>query len=183
MRHHLIAERYAKALSSAIDSAEELEEALDALRDFAEVYEGHPELRQAIENPVLTLDVRKAVLEEVVKRSGMPEIACGFIRTLFLRGRISLLADVLELLDRVVNKRLGRVRAEVTTAVPLTESHTEKIRKSLSDFARKEVHLTTEVDASIIGGVVVRMEGTVFDGSLRARLARMKLALMAEETG
>ena len=183
MRHHLIAERYAKALSSAIDSAEELEEALRALQDFAQVYENHAELKPAIENPSLALEVRKAILDEVVDRSGMPEYACGFIRTLFLRGRISLLPDVIELLDRVVNKRLGRVRAEVTTAVALTESHTERIRKSLSDFARKEVLLSTQVDDSIIGGVVVRMEGAVFDGSLRARLARMKQALLAEETG
>ena len=183
MRHHLIAERYAKALSSAIDSAEELEEALAALREFAEVYENHGELRQVIENPALTREVRKAILDEVVERSGMPQYACGLIRTLFLRGRISRLADVLELLDRIVNQRLGRVRAEVTTAVPLSESHAERIRKSLSDFAQKEVLLRTEVDDSIIGGVIVRMEGAVYDGSLRARLARMKLALLAEETG
>jgi len=78
----------------------------------------------------------------------------------------------------LVDERLGRVRAEVTAAVPLDEGVGSRLARRLAAVAGKQVVLETTVDPGLLGGMVARIQGTVYDGSLRAQLARLREQLV-----
>ena len=79
--------------------------------------------------------------------------------------------------DRL-NRKLGVVRARVTTATPLPAEKAEALRQRLSEVTGRQVTLGTHVDPAIIGGVVTQIDSTVYDGSVTRQLARMRQKLV-----
>jgi F-type H+-transporting ATPase subunit delta len=76
---------------------------------------------------------------------------------------------------------LERVGAEVTTAIPLNDEETARLKKSLAVYAGREIRMTTTVDPAIVGGVVARIGDRIIDGSLRTRLARLKQNVISHD--
>jgi F-type H+-transporting ATPase subunit delta len=183
MKNYLAAQRYAKALSGAIPDPEPLERALSWLQDFAALLADHAELRSVLQNPAIQSTARLAVLDEVLVKTGADPILRSFVHELFRRGRMDIVAEIADVFGRIADQRLNRVTARVTTAQPVTDEQAERIRAGLSSYARKDVRLRIKVDQAIIGGLVVKMDGTVIDGSLRARLKQLRSALLSEENG
>jgi len=181
MSEYLVAERYVRALSGSIDDDAKLEGAVEGLAAFAVLLMDHPDLRTVLEDPAVPPEKRRAILADVLAAGKFPEPLAGFIRALFDRKRLGLLTVIRERFAAVVDERLNRVTAHVTTATDLTAEQEETLRLGLTTYSGKTVRLETEVDTDIIGGVVVRLDGSVIDGSLRARLDRVKHALLAEE--
>lgn len=181
MSEYLVSERYVRALSASIEDDAQLERTLDALDAFAGLLEEHPDLHAVLQDPAVPPRKRRAILNDVLSVAKLPDPIPGFLRTLFNRKRLGLLSTIRERFAGIVDERMNRVTAYVTTATQLTTAQEEKIRLGLSAYSGKTVRLETEVDADIIGGVVVRLDGSVIDGSLRARLDRVKHALLAEE--
>lgn len=182
MIDHLIAERYANGLSAAVTDDSTLEPILEGLQDLAEVYAENTELRSVLANPSITLASRKQVLNDVLDAAQLPVLAKGLVRTLFERGRIGSLTAVSVLFSQIVDERLNRTTAEIITASPLTGDQEERIVAAMTKRSGKTVRLSHTRDPDILGGVVVKLQGTVIDGSLRTRLARVKEALLAKET-
>ncbi len=182
MKHYLIAERYAKGLSAAIPDSSQLESVLAGVMRLGELYETEHNLRSAVANPAIDVDKRAAVLTEVLKEENLSTVVTRLADVLLHRGRISLLPDVASVFAMIVDERLNRVTASVTTAVALSDSQRDRLKSSLEKFSGETVSLDCDVDAAILGGVVTRMGGTVIDGSLRTRLERMKHTLLVEET-
>lgn len=181
MKNHLIAERYAKALSASIESDERLDGILEGLQDLAETYAENHDFRTVLESPAVDPKVRQKILDDVMTRVQVSGEAAAFVRTIFKRGRIAMLGDIISMFRTTVDERLNRVLARVTTAVSLTPEQEGRIQKGLSAYSGKTVRITTDVDPDIIGGIVVRLHWSVIDGSLRARLQRAKQTLLAEE--
>lgn len=179
--NHLVAKRYARGLSEAIPDTADLEEALKSLEDMCDTYGEHPTLRTLLETPAVGATTREKILEEVLNVHEMPLVAKRFVLTLFKRHRINLLREATSAFGVLVDQRLNRVVAHVTTALELSPGQEEKLRAKLSTYSDSTVRLEKKVDKEIIGGVVVRLGGTVLDGSLRAQLNRVKESLLAEE--
>lgn len=179
--NHLVAERYAKGLSESIPDAADLEEALKGLEDMCETYGEHQTLRTLLETPAVPAATREKILEAVLDVHEMPPVAKRFVLTLFERHRINLLREATSTFGVLVDKRLNRMVAHVTTALELSPGQEEKLCEKLSEYSGSTVRLEKEVDTEIIGGVVVRLGGSVLDGSLRAQLNRVKESLLAEE--
>lgn len=182
MKDHLIAERYAKALAACIEDDGQLDARLATLQDIAEVYHDHPNLSVVLANPAIRRETREKILDEVLALAGTADVVADFVRTLYRRGRIETLPNVATLFGDMVDERMNRISAHVTTAAPLTPEHEQQIQKGLEAYSGKSVYVTTTVDPGIIGGVVVRLDGAIIDGSLRARFERVKQTLLAEET-
>ena len=181
MSEHLVSERYVRALSASVEDDAQLERTLDALDSFAGLLEEHAELHAVLQDPAVPPLKRRVILDDVLSVAKLPEPMPGLLRTLFDRNRLGLLSAIRERFAAVVDERLNRVTAQVTTATKLSAGQERNIRSGLSAYSGKTVRLETEVDEEIIGGVVVRLDGSVIDGSLRARLDRVKHALLAEE--
>lgn len=183
MKNYLAAQRYARALNDSIAEPERLEPALSDLQAFAALLSENADFRWVLRNPALQASQRAAVLDEVLQKMGGDPLVANLARELLRRGRIDIVEEAVETFGRMVDRRLNRVTARVTTAQAVTDDQAERIRAGLSSYSNRDVRLKTRIDPKIIGGVVVRLDGTVIDGSLRARLKQLRNALLSEENG
>jgi F-type H+-transporting ATPase subunit delta len=169
-----VARRYAQAIFE-IGTSKGLYEAfateIDAL---AAVYASSPELRQTLENPVFKLDQRRSILEKILPRVAPSREVRNFALLLLERGRIQTLPGVARAYAELVDQKLGRVRATVTSAQPLDASTQTAVQRALERRTGKRVVLSTSTDPNLIGGIVARVGDLVFDGSLRTRLESLK---------
>lgn len=182
MSIRLIAERYARATAEAIADDDHLARVLDDLRTFSALYEAESELRGVLESPAVPPKRRRELLSALLERSGGDETANRLLLRLLERGRIGLAPQVTAALERHLDARLNRARAQVTSAGELSAEQLERIRTGLERRSGKKVEIQATRDPELLGGVVVQMGSTVIDGSLRARLNQIKSALLAEES-
>ena len=180
MKNHLLAERYARALCESLRD-DELEQAAEAFRSFSDLYEDRHDIRSVLANPSLAIKQRKAVLEQVLAKMAMPPVVAGLIQVMLRRGRIALVSDVADSIEVQVDQRLGRVGAIATSAIPLPEEAREALKTGLAQYSGKDVRLTYRVDPDVVGGVVVRLDGLLLDGSLRTRLKRLADSVLSHD--
>ncbi len=181
MSTQLVAQRYTRALVASVEDDAQLDGVLASLVDFSATYAEHGELRRALENPSIAYKIREQLFGEIIDRLEGPVVARNFLMTLFQRGRIAEIESVVSTLGHVVDGRLKRAHAHVTVASELDPEQRRKVESGLENYTKKSIQMETHVDPEILGGVVVRMDGTVIDGSLRSRLGRIREALLNEE--
>jgi F-type H+-transporting ATPase subunit delta len=172
--------RYARALAGAARSANRLEEVAGELASAAE-WLRDPELGAALASPIIAADARDKLLAELSTSLKLSELTQNFLALLVANQRINEIVGIDRSYRDLVDKELGRVRAELRTARPLPDASTEEIRSGLSKAHGLEVLLNTETDASLVGGLTVEIEGRVYDGSVRTQLVELARALTRGE--
>lgn len=178
MKNFLLAERYANALSSVLEDAA-LDAASNQLSEFAAAYADFERLRNVLSSPAIDLETREALLREVMAAMDVSEPVVRLAVVLLTRGRIAILSDVSVVFCMLVDERLNRVRAAVTTAEAITEEQRRRLAAALKAWANKEVLMQEEVAPEILGGVIARLQGTIIDGSVRTRVERLRDELLA----
>ncbi len=174
-----IANRYARALADVIIERRETNDVIADLDAFARMMNGHDQLRDLFASPVLSLDRKRAVLDELLTRMKLRPTSENFLRLLLTNSRLHSLDQMLRALAREIDARTGIVSAEVTTARELGEQEMALLRDKLKAATGKDVRLQFRTDPNIIGGVVTRIGSTVYDGSIKSQLAQMKRKLVA----
>ena len=173
-----IANRYARAL---VDLAVETNtsEALSAnLTELASFFkEDGAELFSFLRNPVFDAEERRAVLDDLVPRLGLHEFAVNLLRVLSDRDRMSLFPAIESLFTEAMDEKAGRVRVHVRTVDPLTPQLEAEIRTAFEQSTGKQVILQASIDPSLIGGLVARIGGKVFDASIKTRLEGLRRRL------
>lgn len=181
MKSFLAADRYARSLNRLVLDDRETELVARELDHLAALYESSPELRSALANPALHEPVRLAILEGVLDRCAAPEVVRKLAAVMLRRRRIYLLPEVARLFDAESDRRLNRVEADITSAVPLNDDQARRVIDALESYTGKHVRAEFDVDPELIGGVRARIEDVILDGSLRNRLERLKEHLLPEE--
>jgi F-type H+-transporting ATPase subunit delta len=172
-----LAKRYAKALADVAAASGDLETVRQEVRDIADLLRGHRELSRFLCNPsVLRRDKLKA-LEGIVGGIRLRPLTVTFLRMVLSAGRLGELEGIVRAYEALVDERLGRVKAEVTTAVTLDGERRERLRQRLEQVAGKRVYLEIQQDPKILGGLVARIGSRVYDGSLKTQLARLRVQL------
>ena len=166
-----VARRYAKALFGIGVSQGSFEALGQELEALATVYSESRELRQTLENPVFALSQKRAIIKSVLPRVAQSPVLHNFVLLLVDRGRIGALPMIARAFQELTDAQLGRVRAVVTSAKPLDMLTEGEIQRALERRTGKKVLMKSEVDPTLIGGVVARVGDLVLDGSLRTRLA------------
>jgi F-type H+-transporting ATPase subunit delta len=159
----------------------EAEDALDEIEDelfrFARTLEREARLRDALTDPALPADRKRAVLVEVLGDRANPHTVnlLGFIVE---QGRARELAAIVDEVVALAAERRQAAVAEVRTAIPLARDHRERLTEALEKATGKRIELKVVVDPSVVGGVVARVGDQVIDGSIRRRLelARERLS-------
>lgn len=172
-RQSQVARRYAEALAAALDDTA-LAGAAEQLSTLARMAAGSAELRAVLSNPAIPSARRTELVRSLLEGLRPSPEMVRFIEAMGRNERLPLIGEVSEVVDRLLDERRGRVQAEVTTARPLDEAHREKIREALGRLTGRTVNLAEKVDPTLIGGVVTRIGSTVYDGSLKSRLAGLK---------
>ncbi len=172
-----IARRYAKALFSWADEQGQVEQWSTGLEALGRALASSPELRDTLASPLFEKEQRRSVIGEVARSLALPETVRSFLLLLADRDRLSYLAAIVQQFRDLADARLGRVRARVTSAVPLTSEEAARIAEKLAQAGKAQVIVETAVDASILGGVVAQVGSLVYDGSVRSQLEELRRAM------
>jgi F-type H+-transporting ATPase subunit delta len=172
-----IARRYAKALFDLQDPAG-IGPTADALRLLAEAFATSREFRALLLSPVFTREQKSAVVTRLAERAGVPPITGRFLTHIVRKNRIAQIREMSEefgkFADRVSNRKVVRVSA----ARSLTDEQKAAIRVRLEQVTRSQIDLAIHVDPAVIGGLEIRIGSTVYDGTVRGQLSRLRAALM-----
>lgn len=176
----VVAARYARALADAVfDDKLDPARVQEQLEDFAGILDGSKDLREALLNPSLSSRKRVAVLDAIVQRTGSEPKVRNFLAVLIAHERLNVLDEIREEFRLEMNRRLSIADAEVISARKLAQEERAELEKHAAALAGTAVHATFREDASLIGGAIVRIGSTVYDGSVRGRLERLKEELAA----
>lgn len=174
------AARYARAFADVVASAHLDATALDAqLNDFLGTWDGSKELRELFINPAVPALQKVAILDKLNPKIGMRKELRNLVAVLINNDRIGDVREVASAWRAEMQERLGIRQAEIVTARELGHQEREELVAGVGKLAGSRIEPTFKQDPSIIGGTVVRIGSTVYDGSVRGRLERLKEALIA----
>jgi F-type H+-transporting ATPase subunit delta len=164
---------YAKALLSIADAEDVLDRVQNELYAFARAVDRQGELREALTDPALPEERKRAVIEELLGSRAHP-LTTALVGFLVDAGQARRIGQIAEELAREAAHRSERTLAEVRVAVPLSDAKRSLLADALERATGHPVELKIDVDPSVIGGIVARVGDEVFDGSLASRLAEAK---------
>ncbi len=175
-----IANRYSEALFDIAKEEKNYEQYLDDLQKFSAVVQENVNLREVLFNPVFDREEKKAVVGELLQVIGVSDISANFLKLLVDKGRISILEDILSAYQQLMDEVLNKARVNVKTAFPLSDGLVAKIKTALEGLTKKQVEMVVEEDPSLLGGIVVKIGDTLYDGSVKAQLSKIR-ELLGEE--
>ena len=179
MRTSPLARRYAKALLELANEKNLGARVGKDLQDLAATWEQSPELRGVFENPAVTSEPRRKVVEALATRMGLQPLTTNTLKLLSDRGRFRYLGEIAEAFTTLSEADAGALRAEVTSASALPESYYSRLQAELEKATGRKVSLVKKQDPELIGGVVTRVGDKVYDGSVRHRLEQLRENLLA----
>jgi F-type H+-transporting ATPase subunit delta len=177
MTSRAAAARYARALFDVVRD-DDPERAGTDLSAFVALVESHPDLKRALVNPAVPLAAKQKIVAELLQLRPLTDPVARLLRLLAERDRLVLLPEVAEVYQQRLLDHLQVLRAEVTTAVPLTPERAAAIERSLAQATGKRVLVSTQVDPAIMGGIVARIGSLVYDGSVAHQLERLRAQLI-----
>jgi F-type H+-transporting ATPase subunit delta len=177
----VFAARYARALADVVlDAKLNTAEVEQQLEDFAATFAGSKDLKELLLNPSISAQKRVAILDKINSRIGCGPQVRNFLAVLIRHERLSALGEILEEYRQEMNRRLSISDAEVVTARPLEDRERAELEGQVSVLAgHNKVNATFREDKSLIGGAIVRIGSTIYDGSVRGRLERLKERLVS----
>lgn len=183
MANATAAHRYATAMIDIAAEADAVEQIGGNLAAFHDLLEGHDSLLgKALGSPVFTVDERRGVLDTLLPKLDMHPLTSNLIRLVNDKGRLPILSDIVQAYSELADERAGRVRVVVETAEEMSEQLEADVKKALESQTGKTVVLDPQVVPELIGGMVARVGGKVYDSSVRTRLQQIKSALLTGAT-
>ena len=174
------AARYARAFADVAASARLDTAALDRqFQDFLATWDGSAELRELFMNPAVPATQKVSILDKLNAKMGLRRELRNLLAVLINNDRIGDVHEVATAWRVEMQERLGIRQAEIVTARELSEGERAELVAGVGRLAGARIEPTFKLDKSIIGGAVVRVGSTVWDGSVRGRLERLKETLIA----
>ena len=175
-----VARRYASALADvALEQikADQVKADFDA---FAEAFDSSPDLRNFLETPAIGPEQKHRVVEKLSEKAAWDPAVRNFIYLLVDHRRTELLREIQKAFSEELNARLGIAEAEVTSARQLSQDERNRLTSVLERRTGKKIEARFQEEDSLLGGAVVRVGSTVYDGSVREQLNRLREQLEAE---
>jgi F-type H+-transporting ATPase subunit delta len=150
------------------------------LEDFGAAYAESAELRSVLSSPAVERTAKHGVIEKLTTRMGASRIVRNFLFIVVDNQRTHLLPEILQTFEDVIRQRQGVAEAEVTSAAELTAPQKTQLQQTLERLTRRKIQAKYSLDPALLGGAVVRIGDTIYDGSVRNRLNQMRARLAAE---
>ena len=168
--------RYAQAVFQLAVERDTLERWLDDLTQLADSITNE-EFRRTLSAPRISMEQKESIIRESLGAS-VDRLVLNLMFLLTSRNLVYLLPDIADSFQEMLDAHRGIERAEVVSAVPLTDSQRSEVSEMLARMSGKQVRVTTRTDPQIIGGMVIRVGDQVMDGSARGRLQAMRRELV-----
>ena len=172
--------QYANALADIALEQEAGEPTAKQLENFGAAYAQSAELRAFLASPAVSAESKHEVLEKIVKRLGASKIIRNFLFVIADHRRTQLTPEIVAGFQQVLRERQGVAEAAIFSAVELTAAQKRELAATLARLTGKKIEPNYSLDSSLLGGAVVRIGDTIYDGSLRTRLEHMRARLAAE---
>lgn len=169
-----VARRYAAALADVVTARGEAREVQEELSAWEQMMQSSGQLLVVFSNPTIPYDQKRKVLNALIARVKVRPTTENFLKVLLQNQRLAELSEVNKRFTQVLDERSGVVSADVTTARPVSADAQEALRTRLAAMTGKNVRLKFKTDEELIGGMVTRIGSTVYDGSVRNQLERVK---------
>lgn len=169
-----IADRYATALFELAKSDKTLDQVERDIDTLQAMIDESEDLRDLITSPVYSRDEMRDAMLAIAKAAGFGMEVTNTLGLMAEKRRLFVLPQMIRALKAKIADHKGEVSAEVRTAKPLTEEQAAKLRETLKAKVGKDVQLTTTVDESLIGGLVVKVGSRMIDTSIASRLAQLQ---------
>ena len=169
--------RYARALLDVVIKEGNPEQVEEELATLAGLFAGNSELQKALANPAVPVAAKRKVVESIVSRA-TPTPALGKLLLMLAdRDRLTLMPELAEVYRERLMEHRQVIRAEVTTAVPISADRVAQFEKRIAAATGRRVTMTASVDPALIGGAVARVGSMVYDGSIATQLSKMRARL------
>lgn len=172
-----LAERYATALFELAEAANALDDTAAELQQLEALVRESGDLTRLIRSPVIGRAEQKRAMEVILQQAGASPLVQRFIGVLAQNRRLFVLPDVITAFTNRLAARRGETKAEVTSARPLTDTQMAAITDALRQGVGTKVALSTRIDPSLLGGLIVKVGSRMVDSSLKTKLLRLSLAI------
>ncbi len=173
-----VASTYARAFADVVFGDRlDVNRALAELRAVAALLAESSDLRRVWENPAIPAEQKRALLDAIAQRDGISKQVRNLIAVLIDHRRIHFLEPVIQQLEKEIDARLGFAEAEIITSRDLGDAEKREVEARVEKLTGKKVRARYERDASLLGGALVRVGSTIYDGSVKGQLERMKEAI------
>lgn len=172
--------QYATALADVAQGQKAAGAVTKQLNEFAAAYAASGELRNFLASPAVTRAEKHAVIEKLAARMGASTTVRNFLLVVTDNGRTHLLPEIVETFQRVMRERQGVAEAEIVSATELSDAQKKNFSQTLEKLTGKKVEANFRLEPGLLGGAVVRIGSTVYDGSVRNRLNELRARLAAE---
>ncbi len=172
---------YARAFADVVMSGKsqlDPTRALQELHGFDSVLHESDQLRRVLENPAIPGVQKRAVIDAITSRMGTTRQVRNFVAVLTDHRRLPLFGEVLEYLERELNDRQGFAEAQISTARQLSEPEKKMMEVEITKLTGKRVKARYEQDATLLGGAVVQVGSTIYDGSVKGQLEKIREQLV-----
>jgi F-type H+-transporting ATPase subunit delta len=173
-----VANTYARAFADVVlDTHLDAARAIGGLRSIAELFAGSIELRRVWENPAVPAEQKHRLLDAIVQREGIDRPVRNLVAVLIDHRRVQFLSRIVEQLEKELDARLGFAEAQISSARLLGEGERRALEAQIEKTTGKKVRASYGLDPSLLGGAVVRVGSTIYDGSVKGQLERIKNAI------
>jgi F-type H+-transporting ATPase subunit delta len=172
--------QYANALADVALAQGAAEPTAKQLSEFGAAYAQSGELRTFLASPAVTAETKRAVIEKIVARTGASKIIRNFLFVIADHRRTQLIPEIIAAFQQVIRQRQGVAEAEISSAVEMSAAQKKELATTLGRLTGKKIETKYSLDPALLGGAVVRIGDTIYDGSLRSRLNAMRNRLAAE---
>ena len=182
MRQTILARRYAKALFSLGKEQNKTGEYSEVLAVISELYDdSDAAVGDALSNPLYPLDVRQKAMAKIAETVEADATLTSFLNLLIEKKRADILPDIAHELKVMVDKDQNISNGSIISAIDLDQTLLDKIQATLEKLTGNKVILETQVDPSIIGGIIAKVGDLVLDGSIKTQLNGLKESIKGRE--
>jgi F-type H+-transporting ATPase subunit delta len=176
--HSPVAIAYAEALLELADESKSAAEMGQELRDLRQILDTNPKFSQVLIDPAVSTEERAKLIHTVFDNRGS-KLLVSFLGLLNEKGRLALFGAIAGAYDDLLEAEQGNVEVDITTAEKLKPQQLESVRQKVGAALKREAVVHEYTDPSIIGGLILRVQDQLIDGSVRAQLQAMRQHLHA----
>jgi F-type H+-transporting ATPase subunit delta len=169
--------RYANALFELASEQKSVDTVASQLNDFQAAIDASDDLKRLVRSPVFKGEDQQAAVAAIAAKAGIDGVALNFLKLVARNRRLAALPQMIGVYHALVAAAKGEAQAEVTSAEKLSAAHVKDLKAALKSSLGYEVQLTQRVDASILGGLIVKVGSRMIDNSLKTKLDNLKIAM------
>jgi F-type H+-transporting ATPase subunit delta len=173
-----VASTYARAFADVVLSAHlDASRAVGGLREIARLLDESALLRRVWENPAVPVEQKRNLLDAIVQREGIDKPVRNLITVLIDHRRVTFLPRIIEQLEKELDSRLGFAEAQISSVRELGDAEKRALEAQVAKTTGKKVRAQYALDSSLLGGAVVRVGSTIYDGSVKGQLEKIREAI------